>query len=359
MRRWLLAALTLLALTPLVRANQAAQSWCESGAQLVITSGLTSTTQVQASYPSCTITVFVHGGGLAAIYLDNQATPTPLANPFTAQTNGQWQFYAANGHYDIQMSGAGMPTPVTYSDVILDDPGISGAGVVFGVYSSIPFSATPTFNAANASIFALTMTGNVTSSFVNAPVQNGQVIEIYLCQDAVGGRTFTFPSNFLNVSIYTITATASACTPTSWFYNGTNWEPFGGGGSGGGGGTTAQNPMTGTGLANGTFPWQIGPTAGNGDEVLCGPNPYIDIRCAGAVAVVPSAVPSIPGITATMSGSSPNVTLSSASTFANGNGVVVYGVGPLNANVPAAPTVTSCLAAAQTGTLQCVPAPVG
>src|SRR5476651_991255 len=100
-------------------ANQSARGWCELGGQPVVLSGLQSVTQVQASYVGCTVTVNVVGGGLATIFSDN--ANTPLSNPFTASGAGLWQFYAANGHYSVTMSGAGMPSPVTYSDVLLND----------------------------------------------------------------------------------------------------------------------------------------------------------------------------------------------------------------------------------------------
>src|SRR5271170_2477331 len=112
-KRLLLLLSIILGFPLLAAANQNAQGWCEVGAQPVVTSGLTSTTLVQASYPACTVTVFIHGGGVATIFADN--SNTPLANPFTATSNGRWLFYAANGRYDIQLSGAGFPTPVTYS----------------------------------------------------------------------------------------------------------------------------------------------------------------------------------------------------------------------------------------------------
>jgi hypothetical protein len=96
------------------------KGWCEEGNQPVKTSGLNSTTRVQASHPSCTITVYIHGGGLATIYSDNNLTP--LANPFTAQSGGRWQAYSANGRYDVTMSSAGFTQTVTYSDIILCDP---------------------------------------------------------------------------------------------------------------------------------------------------------------------------------------------------------------------------------------------
>jgi len=90
-----------------------------------------------------------------------------------------------------------------------------------------------------------------------------------------------------------------------------------------------------------------------------GPNPYIDATRFGVRAVVPSAVPAVPGITATCTSGSPNVTLSSASTFQNLDGVALYGCGPGTIGVPSAPTVTPSVLAAQTGLLLDVPGPVG
>jgi hypothetical protein len=68
----------------------------------------------------------------ATIYSDNASTP--LANPFTADAYGHWYFYAANGAYDITISGGGLSSPYTLGAVILFDPSestltISAAGV--------------------------------------------------------------------------------------------------------------------------------------------------------------------------------------------------------------------------------------
>lgn len=124
---FMIAAL-LWAAVPARAQNQAIRGWCEAGATPALTSGLTSSTLLQASYPSCTVTVFIHGGGgLASGLTQDAAGSQPLSNPFTAQTNGQWQFYMPGGnHVDIQLSGGtpfpGFPTPVTYSDVIVGVP---------------------------------------------------------------------------------------------------------------------------------------------------------------------------------------------------------------------------------------------
>lgn len=106
-------------------ANQSAIVDCKQGGQVVVTSGLTSTTKVLQSFPSCTITVFTHGvsSPLPSIFSDNVGTP--LANPFIAQNSpysGAGFFYAANGRYDIKISGGGLAAPITFNDIILNDP---------------------------------------------------------------------------------------------------------------------------------------------------------------------------------------------------------------------------------------------
>lgn len=106
----------------ITRANSSAHGFCETGNQTVSTGGLTSTTKVQKSYPQCTLTVYVSGTITpATLFSDNAGSPTPLANPFTAQADGSWQFYAAAGLYDVVMSGANLPSPVTVSGIPLFD----------------------------------------------------------------------------------------------------------------------------------------------------------------------------------------------------------------------------------------------
>jgi hypothetical protein len=51
--------------------------------------------------PQASITVTISGGGAATIYSDNATPPTALANPFNADDDGVFTFYAENGVYDI------------------------------------------------------------------------------------------------------------------------------------------------------------------------------------------------------------------------------------------------------------------
>jgi hypothetical protein len=108
-------------LAPFGWGNQRAQGFCEQGNKPVVTAGTTSTTKVQASYPSCQVSVYLTGTlTLATLYSDNSSTPK--ANPFTADAFGHWFFYAANGRYDVALSGGGLPAPWTLGDVLLADP---------------------------------------------------------------------------------------------------------------------------------------------------------------------------------------------------------------------------------------------
>lgn len=136
LRRFLFFAIATLlwAAVPAHAQNAAYQGWCEAGATSSLTSGIASTTLLQVSYPSCTVTVFLHGGGgLATGLTQDAAGQQPLSNPFTAQTNGQYFFYLTPGtHVDIQLSGGlpfpGFPSPLTITDVIIGGGGNPNAG---------------------------------------------------------------------------------------------------------------------------------------------------------------------------------------------------------------------------------------
>ena len=77
--------------------------------------------------PSATVTVYNKGTNILSFLFLSNNVAQPKANPFTAGTDGAWLFYAANGRYDILISGGGIVNPYTLSDVALYDPGIIGA----------------------------------------------------------------------------------------------------------------------------------------------------------------------------------------------------------------------------------------
>jgi hypothetical protein len=92
-----------------------------------------------------------------------------------------------------------------------------------------------------------------------------------------------------------------------------------------------------------------------------GPNPWVDVTRYGVRA--PGPVTSTPvslGLTANINSGSAAATISSASSFINGDGVVIYGAGTTHSmTTPAGVTVTPSVAAAGTGTGIVVNAPAG
>jgi len=100
-----------------------------------------------------TITVYeVDTVNLSTIYSDPAGTP--LANPFTTDANGRFNFYADQGKYDIQVSGVGIttykledvPIVASYSIVSKPSPGeyrvkalrIDALGRIVIVYDGTP-----------------------------------------------------------------------------------------------------------------------------------------------------------------------------------------------------------------------------
>lgn len=89
----------------------AVQGFGMVGGIRVVTQGASSITRVQGSYPQCRVRVYASGTtGLSPIF---DALGNPLPNPFTANTDGSWLFYAGNGvPIDVVMDG-GIPVPMS------------------------------------------------------------------------------------------------------------------------------------------------------------------------------------------------------------------------------------------------------
>jgi hypothetical protein len=123
MRRLLLTLSLLLLWSSPAFALQRAYGWCQQGGNVVNTGGQASSTTVQQSFPSCTISVFLTGTNtLATIYSDDlQPNPTPKANPFTADATGYWFFYAV-GRYDVRYTNGGISGSFTHGDIFLGGP---------------------------------------------------------------------------------------------------------------------------------------------------------------------------------------------------------------------------------------------
>lgn len=130
MKRWLWIIFLALPMTASAVPNYVSYfAWCENGAGKVNTQGVQSHNYVMLSFPSCSVSVRVHNGGIATLY--SSKTGTPLSNPFYAQPGGLFTFYVdtnLNGfEYDITTSG-GNPPPGISPSITMYDVFVAGGG---------------------------------------------------------------------------------------------------------------------------------------------------------------------------------------------------------------------------------------
>jgi len=153
----LFLALTFVGANVYAQDRQALQGSCERGGQVVTTDGRPSTTKVQRSWPSCTVTVYDAGTTTLADIFTN-SSGTPKANPFTADTDGYWSFFADPGRYDVRFSGAGITSPFTRSNLWVASGGGGGGlalpneEIAFGTGSSVGSSSQLKYTTADGSV---------------------------------------------------------------------------------------------------------------------------------------------------------------------------------------------------------------
>lgn len=152
--------------------------------------------------PSVTVTVNLTGTAtLATLFSDNAFTP--LANPFTSNTDGTYQFYARNGRYDVVLTKTNYTfTASETTDVLLDDD--------FSVVSPAQITANqndyaPT-NGTNVAVWRLTSDAARTITGIVAPTSNAGVRRLSILNSgsfaltlshnsgsSTAGNRFTFP----------------------------------------------------------------------------------------------------------------------------------------------------------------------
>jgi hypothetical protein len=133
MRKLLFTVLVILLLAMLKDSAQAQlpgyNNFCQLGGKPVVTQGLNSTTLVQSAYPKCTVTVY-NTGTLTLSTINSTPGGGALANPFQANIDGSFLFFASNTLcYDVVLSPSTsggipvMPSNFTYTDVCLQGTG--------------------------------------------------------------------------------------------------------------------------------------------------------------------------------------------------------------------------------------------
>jgi hypothetical protein len=204
----------------------------------------------------------------------------------------------------------------------------------------LAFSATPSFAASFGASYSMTLTGNVTTSTITGKPSKGNLLSLTLTEDATGGWTFAFPANFIFTPAFTFNSAALAINELTFKFDGTNWHLISNSSAGGTGctplGTNAFQKNN-SGACAGSNETQDGTTFKTViDSQFKGPNPYIDIRAFGARAILGTT----PNSTASITSGTATATVAGASTFVNGDGVVIRGAGAnITISTPGAPTV--------------------
>lgn len=122
--------------------------------------------------PSCSVRVSLAGSAtLATLFSDN--VYTPLANPFTSETDGAYQFYVRDGRYDIVLTKTG----ITFDD---DDTADVLIADRLSIISPAQITANQNdyspSNAVNTSIWRLTSDATRTITGIAAPTQTSGTI---------------------------------------------------------------------------------------------------------------------------------------------------------------------------------------
>lgn len=177
-------------------------SYSQRGGKDVKTSA-TVTYELMETFPLSTITVYIAGTTtLATIYSNSGGSV--LANPFTADTNAYFEFYANNGKYDIKFSGTGITVPFTRGDIgIADfndyfDP--KGFGGCAGTNDTAVFSSMMTLiGAVNPATIHLPYNSGVKCAVNNLTITSNITIN---AQDSAGltinsGQTLTHNGYFI------------------------------------------------------------------------------------------------------------------------------------------------------------------
>ena len=284
----LLLLLAFLLLPPVVEANQDAQGWCENGADLDVTSGVSSVTQARASSPQCP--------AQAAIFVGIENSP--VANPFTANTSGRRMFCVANGRHDIQVSGSVFTTPVAYTEAILRT-----ADAISGLYQILQNNFVSVLQQSKLNVVS-------PANYANDPDDGSAVCPVAELKGAgvahfssltadPGAEPVHSPQKDLGVTEALIAQSS--------------------GGAVSGKANSPSRPIF------------------NKDKIQRGENPYADLRDYGAYATFSST-------TCSTSAGSVTVTLGSASNFKDGEYATCYNAGPAAmVNTPSAPAVTPSL----------------
>jgi hypothetical protein len=120
--------------------------------------------------------------------------PSPLFNKFAHQVS---TFVAA---FAQALANKGFsPSDANFANLVAILMNVNTSADVASLITTVPYATSVTFDASLAAKFDLTLTGNVSSSSLTDTVP-GQLLAFIVNQDAIGSRTFAWPSTLTGTS---------------------------------------------------------------------------------------------------------------------------------------------------------------
>lgn len=280
---------------------------------------------------------------LASIYQDS-GEMTPLANPFNADGNGNYSFYATAGYYNIQISGPGLQT-YTIPAVSVGGSGPPGPNGATGMTGMTGMTGATGMTGPQGPPGAGTAGGTNTQSGTlyaaasgdsgkNIPFTNASASTLtlpspppstswWICTQAAGAGGLTVSRNGLTIDGASSDLSLSQNQGVCIYTDGSNY--FTQRGIGG-----SSSSILGT---NNAF---------TGNNCFAGPDPLFDISCYGAREFDQNNA-GLWQFTANCTATSTTISsVGNGGNLINGDGISIYGCGPTpSLGTPSAPTVVS------------------
>jgi hypothetical protein len=161
------------------------------------------------------------------IYTDD-TLHTPMANPFQADGWGNFHFSAAPGHYLLTITSSGITNngnnvQIVEIPCLPDSTNCGGGGGGSFTFTTVPWSATPTFTITGAhNAFQMILSGNVTSSTIAGSAVAGDVATFDIINS--GSFTMVWPLSFNNAPIITNGSLGTTHTDAMFIFDGSGWN---------------------------------------------------------------------------------------------------------------------------------------
>jgi hypothetical protein len=170
---------------------------------------------IYLSAANCVVRNCVGTGSGVGLKVENNADNSVVENNGFVGNTKDYHFLGSTDNLFVCYT----PTAVVDRTTSTFKAMVGQSGAADG-FTTVTFSATPTFDAAIANTFKISLTANVTSSTLSNGVA-GQLVTFIIVQDPASARTFVWPTNVFGET--TIGTALGKFNVQSFRFDGTNW----------------------------------------------------------------------------------------------------------------------------------------